>query len=246
MKKFFVILGLACIIYCVFTFLFGGYGTMFFLIWGVAGVASIGWGLFGKKILGAMPLWIKRCFYIFVAMGVLIVLAVEGLVISGFFPKTPANLDYIIVLGAQLKENGPSYVLRVRLDEAYDYLVENEETKVIVSGGQGSNEPDTEAQGMYDYLVAKGIAPERIIKEDKSTDTSENILFSKEIINPEIDRVGIVSNNFHIFRATQLARAAGYEHVYGLAARSNLWYLPNNMLREFFGITKDFLVGNLL
>lgn len=246
MKVFFIVVGIICILYCLGTFLFGGYGTMFFLIWAVAGVAAIVWGLFGKKILAAMPLWIKRCFYILVTICVVIFVAVEGMIISGFVTKAPADLDYIIVLGAQLKENGPSYVLRLRLDAAYEYLLANENTKVIVSGGQGSNEPDTEAQGMYDYLVEKGIDPERIIKEDKSTDTSENILFSKEIINSEIDSVGIVSNNFHIFRAVQLAKAAGYEEVYGIGARSNLWYLPNNMLREFFGMAKDFVMGNLL
>lgn len=245
MKAFFVIAGIVCLLYCLGTFLFGGYGTMFFLIWAVAGVAAIVWGLYGKKILNIMPLWIKRCFFICVAICVSIFVVVEGMVISGFFANAPKNLDYIIVLGAQLKENGPSYVLRLRLDEAYEYLIENENTKVIVSGGQGVNEPDTEAQGMYDYLVAKGIEPARIIKEDKSTDTSENILFCKEIITPEIDRVGIVSNNFHIFRAVQLAKAAGYEEVYGISARSNLWYLPNNMLREFFGVAKDFVMGNL-
>lgn len=245
MKAFFIGLGTICILYCLGTFAFGGYGTMFFLIWAVAGVAAIVWGLCGKKILDVMPLWIKRCFLTFVTMCATIFVVVEGMVISGFFAKAPADLDYIIVLGAQLKENGPSYVLRLRLDEAYEYLIENENTKVIVSGGQGVNEPDTEAQGMYDYLVAKGIEPARIIKEDKSTDTSENILFSKEIINSEIDSVGIVSNNFHIFRAVQLAKAAGYEEVYGISARSNLWYLPNNMLREFFGVAKDFVMGNL-
>lgn len=245
MKAFWVIVGVVFILYCLGTFLFGGYGTMFFFIWAVAGVAAILWGLLGGQILSMMPVWCKRCFYIFVAICVTVFVVVEGMVVSGFFAKAPKQLDYIIVLGAQLKANGPSYVLRLRLDEAYKYLVENENTKVIVSGGQGKNEPDTEAQGMYDYLVGRGIAPERIIKEDKSTDTSENILFCKEILNVEIDSVGIVSNNFHIFRAVQLAKAAGYEEVYGISARSNLWYLPNNMLREFFGIAKDFVMGNL-
>ena len=57
--------------------------------------------------------------------------------------------------------------------------------------------------------------------------------------------LGGYGNNFHIFRATHLAESAGYAEVYGLAARSHIGYLPNNMLREFFGIMKDFLVGNL-
>lgn len=84
----------------------------------------------------------------------------------------------------------------------------------------------------YEYLI-------------DNEDTSENIAFSMQFLDAENDSVGIVSNNFHIFRATHLAEAAGYAEVYGLAARSHIGYLPNNMLREFFGIMKDFLVGNL-
>lgn len=245
MKIFFIIVGIVCLVYCGGIFFLGGYGTLFFLIWALAGVAAIFWGILGTKIMAAMPLWIKRCLYIFVAMCVTVFVIVEGMVISGFFAKAPDNLDYIIVLGAQLKDNGPSYILRLRLDAAYNYLLENENTKVIVSGGQGVNEPDTEAQGMYDYLVERGISPARILKEDNSTDTSENILYCKKLLHSEIDSVGIVSNNFHIFRAVQLAKTAGYKNVYGISVRANLWYLPNNMLREFFGITKDFLMGNL-
>lgn len=245
MEIFFTVLGIVFILYCLLLFLLGGYGTKFFLIWAVLGLLCIVWAKWGKRFVFLMPGWLKILFFSCIAVGSSVFVLVEVLVISGFFVKAPSNLDYLIVLGAQLKPDGPSYVLQTRLDEAYDYLIENEETKVIVSGGQGKNEPDSEAQGMYDYLVGKGIAPERIIMEDRSTDTSENIRYSMQFMETGNSSVGIVSNTFHIFRAVHLAKAAGYGEVYGLPAQSRLGYLPNNMLREFFGIIKDFLAGNL-
>lgn len=244
MKIFFTVLGIVFMLYCLLLFLLGGYGTKFFLIWAVAGVLCIAWAKWGKRFVYLMPGWLRVFFYTCIVAGSGIFVLVELLVISGFFAKAPSDLDYLVVLGAQLRADGPSYVLQMRLDAAYDYLIENEETRVIVSGGQGRNEPDSEAQGMYDYLVGRGISPERIILEDRSTDTSENIRYSMQLMDAQNSRVGIVSNNFHIFRAVHLAEAAGYGEVYGLPAKSNVDYLPNNMLREFFGIMKDFLVGN--
>ena len=244
MTAFFVILGIVCIIYCL-CILFAGYGTKFFLVWGVFGVLSILWGKYGKRFLTHMPPVLKKIFACLVLTGIVLFVIVEGMIISGFFAGGSKNLDYILVLGAQLKESGPSYVLQLRLDEAYGYLIENEDTKVIVSGGQGSNEPDTEAQGMYDYLIGKGIAPERILLEGLSKNTNENIRFSSALIDPKTDSVGIVTSNFHVFRALHLAKASGYEKVCGIAAGSHPGFLPNNMLREFFGIVKDFLAGNM-
>lgn len=245
MSIFFIILGIVCILYCISILLFAGYGTKFFLVWGCMGILCFLWAKYGHRLLDWAPGWLKKLCGICLVAGLALFAAVEGMIISGFFQKGTENLDYIIVLGAQLKENGPSYILQKRLDEAYDYLIANEETMVIVSGGQGSDEPDTEAQGMYEYLVNRGIAPDRIIKEDRSKNTSENIRFSAQLVNVQEDRIGIVTSNFHIFRAMRLAKAAGYQNVYGIAARSHPGLLANNMLREFFGVVKDFLVGNL-
>ena len=144
-----------------------------------------------------------------------------------------------------MKPAGPSAVLKFRLDAAYDYLTENEGTICVVSGGQGSNEPCTEAEGMYRYLTDKGIAPERILMEDRSTDTSENIAYSKALIGRTDVSVGIVTNNFHVFRGVNLAKAAGFQDVCGISARSNVYFQLNNMVREFFGIMKDLVCGNL-
>ncbi|MBD5460314.1 MAG: YdcF family protein [Lachnospiraceae bacterium] len=241
-----LILGILFILYFLGIELYAGHGTNFYFIWLIAGAVLLLWTFASKKgIVDSLPVWLRRGTGICAVLGLLCFLFVEGLVISGFFARGGENLDYIIVLGAQLKTTGPSRVLQLRLDEACDYLTENPETKVIVSGGQGSNEPDTEAQGMYEYLVEKGIDPQRIIREDRSRNTTQNIAFSSDYLDKEKDRVGIVTNNFHIYRAVHIAMEAGYRDVCGIAAPAYPFLQPNNMLREFFGIVKDYLFGNM-
>lgn len=240
------IIGVLCILYCLVIGLFIAHGTNFFLMWGVVGIVFIAFGALWKGgVLFRLPMWIKVLSTGAVGVGIILFLVIEGLIVNSFFMKETKQLDYLVVLGAQLKESGPSRVLQLRLDKAYDYLIEHPDTKVIVSGGQGANEPDTEAEGMYQYLVKKGISPERIIKEDKSRNTSENINFSSEFFEKESQRIGIVTNNFHVFRAVGLAKYAGYQDVCGIPAPSEWYMLPNNMFREFFGVVKDFFVGNL-
>ena len=149
------------------------------------------------------------------------------------------------MLGAQVRVNGPSVVLRHRLDAAVEYLAENPETKCIVSGGQGVNEPVTEAEGMALYLIQHGIAEERILLEDQSGNTLQNMRFSMALIEEPEASVGIVTNDFHLYRAVRIARKQGLANACGIAAYSNRLYLPNNMLRECMGILKDWIFGNL-
>ena len=136
-------------------------------------------------------------------------------------------------------------MLKHRLDTACDYLERNPETHCIVSGGQGTNEHAPEADVMAAYLIERGIDPDRIAIENRSSNTKENMEFSADLLDPAHDSIGIVTNNFHVFRAVALARKAGYAHVTGIAAPSNLDVLPNNLVRESLGLAKDFLVGNL-
>ena len=81
---------------------------------------------------------------------------IEGMIVSQFHATAQEGADYVIILGAQWKTSGPSYVLQKRLDKAIEYLNANPETKVIVSGGQGYNEPISEAEGMQGYLKPPG------------------------------------------------------------------------------------------
>jgi uncharacterized SAM-binding protein YcdF (DUF218 family) len=103
------------------------------------------------------------------------------------------------------------------------------------------NEPFSEAKGMADYLIKKGVDPDRILLEDQSTNTVENILYSKKLLENDDQNVGVVTNNFHMFRAIHIAKAQGLKNVCGIAAPSNTVYLPNNVLRECLGILKDWM-----
>lgn len=245
-SRIFAVLGIACILYCAGIAL-AGFGTYFFLLWGAVGVfCLILSAMFhNEKLMTAIPGWIKgTCIGIFCA-GLLLFCSVEGLILSRYNAQAGPGADYVIVLGAQWKSTGPSEVLRRRLIRAANYLASNPDTKVIVSGGQGDNEIMSEAAGMKEYLVKIGIEEERILVEDKSANTYENLTFSGQFLDIRQDSVVIVTNNFHMFRALSIAKKQGYADVEGLAASSVLGMGPNNLLREFLGVLKDFWVGNL-
>ncbi len=241
------VFGILCILYFLCIAFLTGHGTNFYFIWLLFGTGAIVLALLVRKGIwaGHIPQWLRRTL---VAAGCLLgalFLLIEGCILSGFWKKGPEGLDYLVVLGAQMKKSGPSRALQYRLDEAVRYLEKNPDTQVIVSGGQGKDEHVSEAQGMYDYLIKKGISPARIIREDKSANTFQNLTFSAKFFHRETDSVGVVSNNFHVFRAVKIARKAGLQKVYGIAARGEPFLQPNNMMREFFGVVKDFLVGNM-
>ncbi len=240
------VLAAVCVVYCLGVVLTKAAGTRFFLIWlfAAAFFAILGMAL-KKGMWERVPLPGKAVCLTLAFLGIGLFLFVEGLVLSGFSAKGEPGLSHIIVLGAQMKQNGPSVALARRLDAACRYLEENPDTVCVVSGGQGSNEPISEAEGMYEYLVKKGIDPARILKEDRSRRTVENLAFSRKLIPKEERRVGIVTSNFHVYRGVALAKQQGFPEAVGIAAPSGLYFLPNNMLREFFGIIKDRLFGNM-
>lgn len=241
-----IVAAFLCLLYCFIVFRIRS-GSRFYLIWGLGGLFFIGLALAIRfDLWSQLPLVLRRMICGVLLLGILAFVVAEGCIFAHYRDKGRPDLDYIIVLGAQMKPAGPSVVLKFRLDAAYDYLVANENTICVVSGGQGANEPCSEAEGMYAYLVERGIAPERILMEDKSTDTSENIAFSAEVIGGTDKDVGIVTNNFHVFRGVMLARHAGFEDACGISARSNIYFQPNNLVREFFGIMKDLVCGNLI
>lgn len=220
-------------------------GTGFFMVWiALGGVLLLMAGMSYWSLWNRIPVKVRSVLLVLFCLLLGSFVVIEGIVFSGFRQHGKADLDYIIVLGAQVRQNGPSTVLRYRLDEAAEYLNENPDTICIVSGGQGPNEPFSEAEGMADYLIEKGILESRLIREDRSRTTEQNIVFSRKFFN-EQDSVGIVTNNFHVFRAVQTAEYLGLKNVCGIAAYSIPFYLPNNMLREYFGELK-FLCRRIL
>ena len=149
--------------------------------------------------------------------------------------------DCLIVLGCQVRGTVPSRMLRQRIDAAADYLRTYPDAIAIVSGGMGPGEDITEAQCMYDCLIAAGIEPERILMEDRATSTSENLRFSLELM--ESDSVAIVSNEFHLYRAGQMARQLGLSPALIPASTEYPILLASYTLREILAVWKFHLFG---
>ncbi len=243
-KYILMVLGILSALYGILVLQVGS-GTIFWLLWEAIAVFFFFWGALVYKKFFTLH---KKCIPVFgtlVGMGAIVLMICCSLIGGTFFASGQPKLDYIIVLGAQVREDGPSVVLKYRLDTAVDYLNANPDTLCIVSGGKGANEPFSEAEGMANYLTEKGIAAERILLEDQSVNTAENIRYSKKLMEESYDTVGIVTNNFHVFRAVKIAEKQGMESVCGIAARSNTLYLANNVLRECCGILKDWIMDNI-
>ena len=155
------------------------------------------------------------------------------------------DVDTVIVLGCGIWPDGrPTLSLSSRLDRALSYYKKNPHVDIIVSGGQGPNEPFPEALAMKKYLMERGVPEEKILVEDKSTSTRENFEFSRALIDrPENASIKIVfvTNEFHVFRSRILAKRFGFE-AYALSAPTPKVVLFNSYLREFFAFVKSMLV----
>ena len=158
--------------------------------------------------------------------------------------KVPENLDYRIVLGAHVNGTRLSRALRFRVEKAEEYLRENPRTLAVLSGGRGVDEKISEAKAMADYLLAHGIERERLLLEERSVSTAENLRFSLELLPDRKQKIGIVTNNFHIFRSVAIGRKLGCEKIWGLAAPYPSWKLLWYSFREVLAIVKDKIVGN--
>lgn len=149
----------------------------------------------------------------------------------------------MIVLGCGLEGNRPSQMLAHRLRRAESWLREHPQMPVIVSGGQGTDEVISEAACMHDWLVSHGIEEERIYMEDRSTATHENLIFSREIIDSKglPEKIVVVTNNFHSYRAALIAKKCGYTDVRSLPAKTTWWLFPTSVMREYFAVPREWI-----
>ena len=142
--------------------------------------------------------------------------------------------DAVVVLGKGLDGDKVPVNLAKRLDKAIEYHENNPRALIVVSGGKGNEEKLSEAQAMADYLISKGIAENIIVKEDKSTTTYENFIFSTDILKQKLGEnysVAFISNSFHIWRAEKLAKELGINATH-LGAGIQWSTVPANYLRE--------------
>ncbi len=154
------------------------------------------------------------------------------------------DADYIIVLGSKVNGTKPSYSLQYRIDKAAEYLKSHEKTIAIVSGGQGKGEDISEALAMKQGLIKQNIAEDRIIMEDKSTSTDENITFSKPLIPADMKKGMIVTNDFHMFRAKKIAAKQGLQ-LEGLPAKTPKPIIIPSNVREYLAITQYWFMNRI-
>ncbi len=190
-----------------------------------------------------VPKAVRIIVIVILISGLILFTLAEGFVLSGFDPTPDKDLDYIVVLGAKIYGDEPSPSLRYRLDAAADYMEDNTDTVCILSGGKGDDEEYTEASVMLSYMKEKGIDPSRLVTEDRSLSTNENLVFSLDIIGDPEKSTGIVTNNYHVARSVLTAKRLGYRHPSGIAAKAPAAFIPHNMLKEFLSLIKLFLLG---
>jgi uncharacterized SAM-binding protein YcdF (DUF218 family) len=155
--------------------------------------------------------------------------------------EVPKHADYLIVLGARVKGTVPSLALEYRINAAAKYLEENKNTIAIASGGKGYGEDVSEAAAIKKELVKKGISMSRIVLEDHSISTYENIKYSKILI-PKKAKLGlVVTNNYHVYRSIMIAKAQGL-HIYGIPAKTPKVVILKSYIREYMAITKYYLI----
>lgn len=192
--------------------------------------------------------WLKA-FFALILVGVLSFGGLFAAVMYGSYNHITGDPQVMVILGCRVMPGGePSMLLQDRLETALDYLKEDPDILVVVSGGQGSNEPVSEAACMAGWLEERGISEDRIFQEDQSSNTKENLIFSKDLLAREDIDVGetdvlVVSNGFHLTRARMLAERFGYGEVSTLAAPSS--HIPSRIqmyIREPLALVKSFLL----
>ncbi|MBQ7737555.1 MAG: YdcF family protein [Oscillospiraceae bacterium] len=247
----FLVFGILCIIFYLASGIRVRFGQSLLFLWPLMGLACIGryilwkraWKL-GKK--HPFPRWFLITERIVLSVCFVFFLFVESLMMSAALTPPPVGLDAVIVLGARVNDDGPSGALSQRIDAAAAYLRNNPNTIAIASGGQGDDEPMSEAQCIADHLILAGISPDRIILEDTSTSTVENLDNSFALLaDKDVSNVGIVTNEFHVYRALNVGRALGGYDLYGVPAKSAIFGFVHYALREFFAIVVSWLRGSM-
>lgn len=268
------------LLYAVFAFLYStvvlyasGPATSFLWFWPatcfIAVVAAV--GLF-FVLIGKLPQLktAAMCLCVLFWLCVTVFLSVEAVIFSAGRKEPNPDAEYVIVLGAQVRGEVPTLVLNARIKAAAEYLTKNPNAIAVASGGKGSGENISEAEAIKRGLMRLGISEERILLEDASTSTAENLRFSANVIqiyeastggadvegNAESgnldgekiyfvpEEVVLVTSDFHVFRGVKLAKNLGYKKISGLGATDFFAVTVQYYVREFFAVIAECFRGN--
>jgi uncharacterized SAM-binding protein YcdF (DUF218 family) len=216
-----------------------------FLAAGFLRFALIGYGVMALVCAGVGVCVLLYCFLpkkfrimltVLLVLGCLLFAVGEVPVIRAAGGTPGYDADWLIVLGAGVNGTAPSLSMLNRLSAALAYLDAHPDCRAVLSGGQGDGEDITEAEAMYRWLTAQGVAPERLVKETRSTRTQENLEYSLPLIPDALNaRIAVCSSEYHLYRAQYLGKAMGYD-LGAVPARTSLPVLrANYFIREGLG-----------
>ena len=235
----------------IFCFILGGFLTLYagwmiiYPIWHTGvfltlflGLLILSFGIFYNFYRQKLPAWLKVVFWCGVGAAAVCICLLYG---YGITDTVTYQEDVLYVLGGGLKQDQPNAALARRLDAAVEYYEKNPDAIVVVTGGQGPNEWITEGLAMERYLIERGIPAEQIVREEKSTSTYENFVYSKELLKEQFEgdyTVAFISTDYHIYRAERLAKIAGYTETTHCHSNS----MPQNIIasgiREILAVIK--------
>ena len=235
-------LGGVSIFYYLALAMYLGFKVGFELFWLALGILCLGVAFGLSRLSPAAARGVSIALGVLMAAALIVVIGVESRIIAGSLAAPEPNADYVVVLGARVKDSGPSRLLNERIAKAAEYLRDNENTVAILCGAQGSDEPMTEAQAMYRALVARGIDANRLLIEDQSTNTTENLKNAAAMMTSKDASVVVTTTGYHMYRALQAARAQGLTHVSGNSSACARLTLVNYYMREFLAVMRDWIL----
>lgn len=324
----FGIFGILSLVYFGIIVVYSGIETSLAWIWPVIGILCFllaRGDAYYHHHRRQVPLWIPVSIATLCVTAVVIFLILQALIFGGMIRSAPDHLDYLIVLGAKVRDDDISSSLKRRLDKVIRYAEEHPDTKLVLSGGQGEDEPVTEAFAMAEYLRYNGIVPEQMLLETNSSSTKENMICSKALIDDQRQKekarllelqkkkqaqqlklellvrrfegsmgtasavhmpaaqparldfrgpsaarksllpalrqrrtvpaaellpdkplqIGVLTSNFHLYRAMKIGEKYGFDRLYGVSSSSDPVLFIHLCVRESIAILKDKFMGNM-
>lgn len=235
-----------CALLAAFTrFALVGYGMTALCFLGLAAVLAfyglmLRWHTKAAAILSILAA-------VVLAAGAALLIVTEVPIVRDARSDADTDADYLIVAGAAVHGTTPSLSMVERTDAALAWLNEHPDGIAVVSGGQGDGEDMTEAQAMYDYLTAHGVAPARILQEPEAATSYENLLFSLRVIEAHggdtTGRIAVCSSEYHLHRLAYIAEDLGFTPVRVAAKTRHLSLRLNYYLREAAAMWEYYLIG---
>lgn len=237
LKALLIILGSVLIINGLFLTIYSNFNTGVLLTY-LLGIILILLAVFNDKLKGKLFTALKAVF----AVGLCIVFSFQTFLMAyGKTDTVNSSEDAVIVLGAGIRGERLTQGLKNRLDCAIKIYDKNPDILIVVSGGQGEQETITEALAMERYLISCGIPKEVIIKEEQSHSTYDNFKYSKEILDDKLGEgysVAYVTNDYHIYRAGELAKLTGFEKTTHIHSNTKWYTIIPSTIRECLAVIK--------